>query len=390
MRRLRLTLVEFSPSGGLYQFSVQLAEGLAELGHEVELLTGRDPELPAGVAGLRQLDVLPTWHPQAARPEPAWVRKPRRAFRALRYAAAWGRVWRHVVRSRPDVVQFSEWRFALDGLVVAALARRLPATAFGAVAHTPRPLVEQRSSGPLHKSGRVLDRSLAAAYGAMDVVFVLGERSRADLLAAFPHTRRVVVVPHGDARALVADVPPVTSTGPRAVFFGTLARYKGLDLLLDAFAAVRAELPAAELVIAGAPVDVDVEDLQQRAAAVGGVTLRLGYVPADDVAALIGGGRVVVAPYRTANQSGVVHLAHTLGRPVVATDVGDLGAVVRAGETGLLVPPDDVSALAAAVVALLRDAELADRLGREGQRRLAAGASWRSVAERVATAYSAG
>lgn len=388
MRPLRLTLVEFSPSGGLFQFSLQLGEGLATIGHQIELITGHEPELAPRTAGMRVLAVLPTWRPQSPRVEPVWLRKVRRVWRALCYLEAWRRTWHHIRRTRPDVVQFSEWRFGLDGLIVALLARWTPGTVFAAVAHTPRPLVEQRSRGALHKSSPVLHRTLAAAYRRMDVVFVLGERSKADLLAAFPQVRKVEVIPHGDANALVDDLVTPAGAAPRRVlFFGTIARYKGVDLLLEAWAQLRMVDPDAELLIAGAPVDIDPDELRRAAAAVGGVEVRLGYVPLDRVAGLVSGARVVVAPYRTANQSGVIALAQTLARPVVATDVGDLGQVVIDGETGLLVPPDDPAALAEALLALLNDPAAAERLGAAARERLVTSGSWREVATRVAGVY---
>jgi len=386
---LRMTLVEFSPSGGLFQFTHQLAGGLAADGHQVELITGHHPELVAARPGLRVLSILPTWHPQSSAVEATWLRKPRRVWRAVLYLEAWRRTWRHLLKTQPDVVQFSEWRFALDGLAVILLAHRLPRTVLGVVAHTPRPLVEQRSTGDMHKAGPLLHRALAAAYARMDVVFVLGKRSRADLLAAYPRVRRVQVVAHGDAGALIqGNVSAASGTPPRVLMFGTLARYKGAELLLDAWARVRSIDEAAELVIAGAPIDVDVAALRARATEVGGVELRLGYVPTGQVGEMISGARVVVAPYLIANQSGVVHLAHTAARPVVATDVGDLSAVVLDGETGLLVPKNDPVALADALLMLLRDPAAAERMGRAGQERLAEGASWEKVASSLATTYN--
>jgi glycosyltransferase involved in cell wall biosynthesis len=98
---------------------------------------------------------------------------------------------------------------------------------------------------------------------------------------------------------------------------------------------------------------------------------------------LFGRARVVVTPYRRASQSGVVHLAYTFDRPVVASAVGDIPDVVDDGATGLLVPPDDPAALADALVRLLTDAEEADRMGAAGARWLAREASWERVAERV-------
>jgi glycosyltransferase involved in cell wall biosynthesis len=396
---VKIAVVEFSPSGGLYQFALQMADAYAAEGHDVELITGRKPELSPTQPGVTLRAALPTWHPAAA-DEPAWmrtrpgaaVRKARRAARAGRLVLAW--MWLGVLlrRSRPDVVQWAEWRFALDGWWVRRIVGRLAArgTVHADVAHTPKPFEEQRSTGELYRMSSPLLRSLGGAYAAMDVVLVLGESARRDLLDTFPGLPRVEVIPHGDEGIFGADTTTASpsAAGPRILFFGTLARYKGLDLLLDAFARVRAARPDARLLIAGAVADLDVSDLRAKAARIGGVDLRAGYVPATAVAGLVGTARIVVAPYVIANQSGVVHLAQTFGRPVVATDVGDLGVAVRDGETGLLVPPADVPALAEALIRLLDDDDLADRLGAAGLERSHAAASWKSVAERVLPIYA--
>ena len=97
--------------------------------------------------------------------------------------------------------------------------------------------------------------------------------------------------------------------------------------------------------------------------------------------------RVVAAPYRYANASGVVELARTFARPVVASAVGDLPAVVEDGVTGLVVPTGDVPATAAALVRLLDDAAEAERMGEAGRASSDERASWATVAERVEEVY---
>ncbi len=386
---MKITLVEFAPAGGLFQFSLQLGEALAARGHEVELVTGRDPEIRPGHPGMRLVAVLPTWRP-AEGVEPVVRRKVRRAWRAVLYLAAWLRVIGHLRRARPDVVQWSAWRFALDGALAAWLARRRRAPFMAVVAHTPVPLDENRRSGPLHRSGPLFTRALAAAYRRMDAVFVLGESSRAELLDAWPDVRRVEVIPHGDESVFLrGPVEPPGAAPPRVLFFGNWNRYKDFDLLLDAFSEVRSRLPGAEMVMAGdVGKDVDLGRIESRARKAGNVTLRPGYVPRDDVAGLFGTARVVAVPYRRANQSGVVHLAGTFGRPVVATDVGDIGDVVRETGGGLLVPAGDTHAFAAALERLLRRPDDADRLGAAGRDGVTSGAAWSIVAERVESVYA--
>jgi len=388
--RLEIAVVEFSPSGGLFHFALQMSEALAEAGHDVALITGADPELQPRVAGVRLVPVLPTWHPGAT--GSPLRRKARRVVRLVRYLEAWRRVAAYVRRERPDVVQCAELRFAVDGVMVAWLTGRRGGPVMADVVHEPRPHDQRSRTGALHRQGPVLRRALGTAYRRLDAVFVLGERAAATMRATWPGVGRVTVIPHGDegvlAGASATPPPPPDACPPRVLFFGTWTRYKGLDLLLDAFAEVRRRLPDAELVIAGAAAhDVDVDRLVARAAATGGVEVRAGYVPADAVAGLVGGSRVLVAPYLVASQSGVVHLAQTFSRPVVATDVGDLADAVRHRETGLLVPPGDAAALADALEAVLRDPTDATRMGRNGRRRLTDEGSWDRVAARVTPVY---
>lgn len=392
-RGLKVTLVEFSPSGGLFQFALQMGEAIAAAGHEVELVTGAEPERTPRVPGMTLSAVLPTWHPgnrNVARSTfTRAVRKARRAGRGASYLHAWNRLAVHLHRHPPDVVQWANFRFALDGLLVALLARRPDAPVMVDLAHTPRPWAAEPSSRSLYKRGPVLDPALGAAYRSMDAVFVLGDRSRQEFLESWPGVRRVEAIPHGD-EGIYADEsqPAPDACPPRALFFGTWLPHKNLDLLFDAFAIVRRRMPKAELRVAGAVGKaVDYEHLLGRATGIGGIELRPGYVPPSEVPTLFGESRTVVAPYRAANQSGVVHLAHTLDRPVVATDVGDLRDVVRDGETGLLVPPGDPRALADAIERLLRRPAEAARMGRAGRTRLAAESSWARVAERVVPVY---
>ena len=384
-----VVLVEFSPSGGLFQFAVQLGEALAIRGHDVELVTGPDPELDSTHPRLTITAVLPTWHPSAGADDPPLRRRLRRLARGVRYHLAWARVVRRLRRCPPDVVQFSSGRFAVDGLVLAALAKSRRRPVLVTLAHAPVPWNEQRPDGDLFRRSPRLRRALGLGYRSADAVLVLGEQTAVDLRTVWPDVHNVHVIPHGDESVFLQQEPrSAAATEPLILFFGTLQAYKGLDLLLDAFAVVRAHRPAARLLIAGAPSgDVDLAGLRRRASQIGGVEVRAGYVPLGEVAGVLDEARLVVAPYRYANASGVVALAHTFSRPVVATAVGDLPTAVVHEQTGLLVAPDDQGELAAALLRLLDDPDQAGRLGETGRARLLGAASWAAVAEQVELVY---
>lgn len=383
MRPLRVTLVEFAPAGGLFQFGYQLGAAIAERGHDVELLTGPRPEF-SSYGSFRVIPTLRTWHPHEGAELPRTLRRIRRVGRAGQLAVAWAQVVGHLRRRQPDLVLWAEWRFALDAWGALLARAAVPKAVMMDLAHTPRPFSEQRTSGSFYRGGRTLTGSLAAAYSRMDAVLVLGEGARRQMIEDFPGLRGVHVIDHGDERILSEVAVSAPSTAPpQALFFGTLARYKGIPALLDAWRVVRHRLPQARLVIAGATVDVDVDQIRRVAEEVGGVDLRLGYVAADDVPALFAAARLLVAPYRIANTSGVIRVAHGFGRPVVVTDVGDLAAAVDHGRTGLVVAPDDAPALAAAMLRLLVDSGECDRLGDAGKAGLEHAAAWTTVADQV-------
>ena len=79
-------------------------------------------------------------------------------------------------------------------------------------------------------------------------------------------------------------------------------------------------------------------------------------------------------------------MAYTFGRPVVATDVGSMRDAVPDRVTGLLAAPDP-AAVAAALVEVLEDPDLADRLGAQAALRVQNAASWTAVAEKAVQAY---
>ncbi len=386
---LKIVLVEFLPSGGMFQFTFQFGQALAEQGHEVLLLTGPDAELRSNTPGFEVVEIFPTWHPTAEPGGSGLRRKARRISRALLLAESWRRATRFIRLVRPDIAQFGELRYPLDSGMFRLLARRCPGTALVDVAHNPLPYDVNGKTESVEKGGRLTRSMLGAGYRACDLVLVLGEGPRSNLLAAFPELDRVAICGHGDYSSVLASegVPPPSAAPANVLFFGAWTKYKNLPLLLDSFELVRRQLPDARLTIAG-PVmpDVDLPVIAERAAAIGNVELRPGYVPMTELRDLFAGHRVVVFTYETVNISGSVHMAYTFGRPVVATDVGSMRDAVPDRVTGLLAAPDP-AAVAAALVEVLGDAELADRLGAKASLRVQNAASWTTVADKAVNAY---
>lgn len=388
---LRIVLVEFLPSGGMYQFSFQFAEALAEAGHTVELLTGPDPELRSTAARFEVVEAFPTWHPNATDDHGALRHHARRVFRALLLAESWRRTMVHLRRRRPDIAQFGEFRYLLDTAAFWLTAQIGHARVLVDVAHNPLPYDVTSSGQSVEKTGWLTRRLLAAAYAACDLVLVLGDGPRASLLHHFPGVRRTAVTGHGNYSSVLppTSLAPPSAAPPQVLFFGAWTRYKNIPMLLDAFELVRRHLPEARLTLAG-PVmtDIDLEAITARAQAIGHIDLMPGYVALSDLPRLFASHRAVIFPYETVNISGTVHMAYTFGRPVVATDVGSMADAVEHGVTGLLAAAHP-EAVAEAMELLLRDQGAADRMGYEAAQRAERDASWSTVADKASAAYRA-
>lgn len=132
--------------------------------------------------------------------------------------------------------------------------------------------------------------------------------------------------------------------------FGAVRPYKGFDIAVRALAELDQDLKV-RLTIAGVFWDGGAT-LRRLVAELGledRVELRDGFVSNDEAALLFSAADATVLPYRSATQSGVVQLAFAYGTPVIATAVGGLPEAVADGIDGLLCPPDDPGALAAAI-----------------------------------------
>lgn len=202
-------------------------------------------------------------------------------------------------------------------------------------------------------------------YRAPRMLMVHTSRMKSELARRFGiPPSRIVVVEHGFDRVIehdaeVRDAWRERNRIPReaavVLFFGQVARYKGLELLLEAFVGAGSE-PSLHLVIAGMCRDSELRKELARAIRLHPHAARIhwldGFVPNGEVAALFHAADCLAMPYRHIDQSGVLLMAMSCGLPVVATDVGSIAEYVSPS-MGEVVPPGDVSAFAAALARVL-------------------------------------
>jgi glycosyltransferase involved in cell wall biosynthesis len=334
----RVHVVEPGGRGGIHQHAVALARALVHAGVDVTLYTAADHEpLPsvdgpggadeAGLAAIRYRACL--WRFTGVRPRPL-----RRAAVVIGWLGVGIPACLARVRAG-DVVHLQGW-FKPVLLVPLAVGARLRRAAF---VYSPHTSYSRWGTWPERVVRRLARRA--------DVVFAFSEADQRSFAA---WGARVVpapfpfVVPPPDA-TLVAGwrrrwLRELEGAGGRvALLPGQMRPDKGLELAVLAVA--RTGNSRLVLALVGddlgalAPARHLAEELGVR------VVWDEGFQPLEQFVAAIAAADVVVCPYRVASQSGVLALAHALGRPTVATDVGGLPELAT-----VIVPTDDPTALA--------------------------------------------
>ncbi len=126
------------------------------------------------------------------------------------------------------------------------------------------------------------------------------------------------------------------------LFFGYVRKYKGLDLLIDALAELLKKDSTYKLLAAGEFYDDEkyYRDKVESLNLVNSVKLLNEFIPNEEVAKYFQPSDLVVLPYRSATQSGILNLAYGFFKPVLVTNVGGLAEFVDDGKTGYVIKPD--------------------------------------------------
>lgn len=204
---------------------------------------------------------------------------------------------------------------------------------------------------------------------------------------------RLRIIPLGNynqyrtqARTPLELAPPGV---PVILMFGELRPGKGLDVLIRAADILQRDGLAFRVVVAGKS-DHDVSTYRALIEERGlqhVVDLQIGHVAEADIGAYFAAATVIALPYRAIDQSAVAILAVSVGRAIVASRVGGLAELIEEADCGVLVPPGDPNALAAALRRLLTDVEERRRYERNGRRYADTALAWDRIAEETVAVY---
>ena len=365
-----------------------LCRSLADLGVPARVISSPPLFEPVDPEGRYAIDRL--FSPSLRGPLARLTRHRRRlrqVLKALGYPAGLWRTWRALRKQAPAVFHV-HWALvpALDALLLGALRKRGWRVVY--TVHDPLP-----------PAGRLAHRHYRRLLSQVDVAIVHTPHLAGQLVGDYPTVaERVRVVPHGGSalppssaaeRAHARARLGIEADRPVLLFFGMIKPYKGLEFLLDAMPAIRADCPRALLLAAGEAL-MPMRPVHEQIARLGlqdSVRLRESFVPQDEAPLYFMAADLLVAPYTDIAASGVVAQAQTYGLPAVVTRVGGLPEFVEPEGCGLVVPPRSPDALSEGIRRLLADPAALAEMGRRARQRIARDHDWSAVARQTLAVY---
>lgn len=373
------------PSLFTLPYDAALAAGLQQGGHSVRLYgrcAGPDDN------ALNGAPLVASFYRVAdSRLVRRWPLPLRLAVKGADHAASMAALVRRLARERPDVIHF-QWLPlpALDARFLRPLRRIAPLVL---TVHDSNPFNGNPAAG-------LQRRGVPDALRRFDRLIVHTQQGQARLLAEGLPAAQIAVLPHGLLAEPQANSPsrlPDTMQGELTfLLFGKIKPYKGVDLLIESFArlpdAMRAQ---ARLRVIGKPY-MDLAPLRALAERCG-VTARFSleprFVPDEELPELFAPGIIATFPYREIEASGVLALAVAHARPILATRLGGFAETIEDGTHGLLVPPEDVAALAGAMARFVAERDFAARCVRSVAALAGAIPDWGEIGRRTCDVYAA-
>ncbi len=316
--------------GGLATFNERLSRELISMGHEVELYTFTVQYPSFLFPGKSQFTDAPA-------PEGLKIFRKINSINPLN----WILVGNEIRKKKPDLLLFKFW-LPLMGPCFGTIARRAKKNQ-----HTK---VISILDNVIPHEKRIGDIAFTKYFLNACDGFVTMSDTVSDDLKKFVPSKSAIQNPHplydnfGEAIPLEEAKRQLNLAQEfhYLLFFGFIRKYKGLDLLLEAFDDERLKKFSLKLIVAGEFYEdakpyhelISKLHLQER------VILKTDFIAEEEVKKYFSAADVIVQPYRSATQSGVTQIAYQFNKPMIVTNVGGLPQLVPNGKVGLCVAPD--------------------------------------------------
>lgn len=320
--------------GGIAAFTDRLATEFAKEGVDIEVVTFK-LQYPSFLFPGK------TQYSDAKAPESFPIERKVNSINPLN----WRKVGKEIRAKNPDIVIFTYWMsfFAPCFSKIAKVVKRNGHTKCIGLIHNMIP----------HEKS-LLDKMFPPYFvKAMDGFVALSKSVLEDVKSLDKQDKPIVFVPHplydhfGDIEDKKSAVKQLgfDENYRYFLFFGLVRAYKGLDLLIDAFADQRLRKYPVKLIVAGEFYDDPKPYLKQveKLGLQDFVIVENQYINDVDVKYYFNSAEMVVQPYKSATQSGVTQIAYHFEKPMLVTNVGGLGEMIPDGKVGYVVEPNAAS-----------------------------------------------
>ena len=252
---------------------------------------------------------------------------------------SWRKTANKIIDLEPDLVLFSFW-LAFFAPAFSGVAKKIKKYSDATI------MVICNNIIPHEK--HLLDTRLTKRFfGFIDSFVVLSKKVENELLSFVPGAK-YKYSPHpvynifkNTLSKEQAKAELKIATKKVLLFFGLIRKYKGLDILINAMEKINTELEDYTLLIVGECYENKDKytDLIKKAGITNNVQCHYSFIPDNEVGKYFSAADVVVLPYKTASQSGIVQIAYHFDTPVIVSNVGGLPEIVDEGKTGYCVEP---------------------------------------------------
>lgn len=223
-----------------------------------------------------------------------------------------------------------------------------------------------------HDSGKKFLKNYLKIYHNVDKIITLSEFVKNEIIDNTRlSSKDITVIPHTNYKPVLDVVNKHTSIEKERInkfsflFFGAIHPYKGVDLLLKAYKIVQDKHPDCTLKIYGNNFLKDdqlfilIDELELDRSR---LDLKLEFIPMIDCIRYIQQSDIVILPYKKSSQSGVIPLINSVGKPIIATNVGGIPEMIRENENGFIVEANSPQKLAYAMSKVIEMPELLKKL----------------------------
>ena len=255
---------------------------------------------------------------------------------------SWNKTAKRIIKLKPDIIIFKYWMpfFALS---------------FGSIIRLVKKKIDIKSlvicDNIIPHESRFFDNKLTKYFFKyIDYFIVMSKSVENDLLSLFPDAK-YIYTPHPLYDIFGKGINKQDSRRQLKInesklilFFGLIRPYKGLDLLIQATNILKNKLTDFKVLAIGdcyenpEPYSNMVDKYKIKDI----FDLRFEFVPNNKVSLYFSAADIIVLPYKSATQSGIVPVAYHFNKPVIVTNVGGLDEIVQEGKTGYVVTPNSV------------------------------------------------